>query len=202
LRALAVTDAKRSVLLPKPATVAESGFPSFEMSYWLGLMAPAGTPRAIVDRLSAESRAVLTTRRRENARANFSDLGLRMNAARSSSDSGVRQAALGRTGRCWSATAKSCFTRSNDRLGPGRDAQLAEYDRHVVSHRTLANAQARTDRRVIKALDNQFKHIMTQRHLCSKSRSVISHDNFSLVAELGLRTAEPPQTYRHDALLG
>ena len=32
------------------------------MSYWLGLMAPAGTPRAIIDRLAAESVAVLTTR--------------------------------------------------------------------------------------------------------------------------------------------
>jgi tripartite-type tricarboxylate transporter receptor subunit TctC len=61
LRALAVTDAKRSVFLPKVPTVAESGFPNFEMSYWLGLMAPAGTPRNIIDRLAAESVAVLTT---------------------------------------------------------------------------------------------------------------------------------------------
>jgi tripartite-type tricarboxylate transporter receptor subunit TctC len=62
LRALAVTDAKRSAFLPNLPTVAESGFPSFEMSYWLGLMAPAGTPRATIDRLAAESVAVLTTR--------------------------------------------------------------------------------------------------------------------------------------------
>jgi len=48
--------------MPNLPTVAESGFPSFEMSYWLGLMAPAGTPRAIIDRLAAESVAVLTTR--------------------------------------------------------------------------------------------------------------------------------------------
>jgi tripartite-type tricarboxylate transporter receptor subunit TctC len=61
LRALAVTDAKRSVFLPKLPTVAESGFPNFEMSYWLGLMAPAGTPRDIIDRLASESVAVLTT---------------------------------------------------------------------------------------------------------------------------------------------
>jgi tripartite-type tricarboxylate transporter receptor subunit TctC len=62
LRALAVTDAKRSAFLPKLPTVAEAGFPSAEMSYWLGLMAPAGTPRAIIDRLAAESVAVLTIR--------------------------------------------------------------------------------------------------------------------------------------------
>jgi tripartite-type tricarboxylate transporter receptor subunit TctC len=61
LRALAVTDAKRSTLLPRLPTVAESGWPSFEVSYWLGLMAPAGTPRDIIDRLAAESVAVLTT---------------------------------------------------------------------------------------------------------------------------------------------
>jgi len=61
LRALAVTDAKRSSFLPDLPTVAESGFPNFEMSYWLGLMAPAGTPRDIIDRLATESVAVLTT---------------------------------------------------------------------------------------------------------------------------------------------
>jgi tripartite-type tricarboxylate transporter receptor subunit TctC len=61
LRALAVTDAKRSAFLPKLPTVAESGFPNFEMSYWLGLMAPAGTPRDVIDRLATESVAVLTT---------------------------------------------------------------------------------------------------------------------------------------------
>jgi tripartite-type tricarboxylate transporter receptor subunit TctC len=61
LRALAVTDAKRSMLLPMLPTVAESGWPSFDVSYWLGLMAPAGTPRDIIDRLAAESVAVLTT---------------------------------------------------------------------------------------------------------------------------------------------
>ena len=62
LRALAVTDAKRSVLMPMLATVAESGFPNFEMRYWLGLMAPAGTPRGIIDRLASESGAFLTMR--------------------------------------------------------------------------------------------------------------------------------------------
>jgi tripartite-type tricarboxylate transporter receptor subunit TctC len=60
LRALAGTEAKRSVFLPKLPTVAESGFPDFEVSYWVGLMAPAGTSRDIIDRLAAESVAVLT----------------------------------------------------------------------------------------------------------------------------------------------
>jgi tripartite-type tricarboxylate transporter receptor subunit TctC len=59
LRALAITDPKRSPFLPNLMTVAEAGFPGFQMSYWLGLMAPTGTPQAIVDRLAAESTAVL-----------------------------------------------------------------------------------------------------------------------------------------------
>jgi tripartite-type tricarboxylate transporter receptor subunit TctC len=62
LRALAVTNAKRSAFLSNLPTVAESGFSGFEMSYWLGLMAPAGTPHAIIDLLAVESVAVLTTR--------------------------------------------------------------------------------------------------------------------------------------------
>ena len=59
LRPLAVTDAKRSVFLPDLPTVADAGFPGFGVSYWLGLLAPAGTPRDIVDRLAAESSAIL-----------------------------------------------------------------------------------------------------------------------------------------------
>ena len=61
LRALAVTSGKRSAVLPDLPTVAESGLPGYEMLNWLGLFAPAGTPRAIVDRLSAESLRIVGT---------------------------------------------------------------------------------------------------------------------------------------------
>jgi tripartite-type tricarboxylate transporter receptor subunit TctC len=54
LRALAVTSAQRSAVLPELPTIAEAGLPGYEMLNWLGLFAPAGTPRAIVERLSAE----------------------------------------------------------------------------------------------------------------------------------------------------
>src|SRR5262249_21193029 len=54
VRGLAVTTAQRSVLLPQLPTLAESGFPSFVMPGWGGLMAPAGTPKAIVDRINAD----------------------------------------------------------------------------------------------------------------------------------------------------
>lgn len=59
LRALAVTSAKRSPLLPDVPTVAESGLPGFEAELYYGLLAPAGTPRDIVDRLNAELRKAL-----------------------------------------------------------------------------------------------------------------------------------------------
>lgn len=51
LRALAVGTTKRSPSLPDVPTVAESGYPGFEVSLWLGFFAPKGTPGAVVDRL-------------------------------------------------------------------------------------------------------------------------------------------------------
>lgn len=51
---LAVTSAKRIAALPDIPTVAESGFPGFEVAAWFGVFAPAGTPTPIVERLSAE----------------------------------------------------------------------------------------------------------------------------------------------------
>ena len=54
LRALGVTTAKRSVVLPDLATIAESGVPGYENSTWHGWLAPAGTPPAILNRLNAE----------------------------------------------------------------------------------------------------------------------------------------------------
>lgn len=61
LRAIAITSAQRSTLLPDVPTVAESGFPGFDVQSWFGLSAPAGTPRAVVDRLNAELGKVLAS---------------------------------------------------------------------------------------------------------------------------------------------
>ncbi len=57
VRALAVTGAARSALLPDVPTAAEAGLKGYEATIWLGLMAPAGTPQAIVDQLNAAVRA-------------------------------------------------------------------------------------------------------------------------------------------------
>jgi tripartite-type tricarboxylate transporter receptor subunit TctC len=54
VRALGTTGLKRSSVLPDIPTVAEAGVPCYEASLWLGIMAPAGTPPAIVDTLNAE----------------------------------------------------------------------------------------------------------------------------------------------------
>jgi tripartite-type tricarboxylate transporter receptor subunit TctC len=54
LRALAVTSAGRAPALPDTPTVAEAGLPGFEASSWFGVLAPAGTPPEIVNKLNAE----------------------------------------------------------------------------------------------------------------------------------------------------
>jgi tripartite-type tricarboxylate transporter receptor subunit TctC len=55
VRAIAVSSAKRSVAAPEYPTIAEAGVAGYEHSSWVGLLAPAGTPRAIISRLNAES---------------------------------------------------------------------------------------------------------------------------------------------------
>jgi tripartite-type tricarboxylate transporter receptor subunit TctC len=61
LRGLAVTSAKRSSLVPDLPTIVEAGIPGFEASLHYGLVAPAGAPRPIIDRLNQALRAVLAT---------------------------------------------------------------------------------------------------------------------------------------------
>ena len=59
LRAIAVGSGQRVSLLPDVKTVAEQGFPGFDATSWGGLLAPAGTPKDVVDRMSAELKAAL-----------------------------------------------------------------------------------------------------------------------------------------------
>jgi tripartite-type tricarboxylate transporter receptor subunit TctC len=57
LRALAVSTAKRSSVLPNVPTIAEAGLPGFDYSLWVGMFAPAGTPSGVVDRVARDLHA-------------------------------------------------------------------------------------------------------------------------------------------------
>jgi tripartite-type tricarboxylate transporter receptor subunit TctC len=59
LRVLAAASAQRNRLLPEVPTFAELGYPKVAVSLWYGLLAPSGTPRPVIDRLSRETRKVL-----------------------------------------------------------------------------------------------------------------------------------------------
>jgi tripartite-type tricarboxylate transporter receptor subunit TctC len=61
IRALAVTSAKHSTLMPQLPTLAESGLPGFDATLSYGLVAPAGTPKPIIERLNKELNAALAT---------------------------------------------------------------------------------------------------------------------------------------------
>jgi tripartite-type tricarboxylate transporter receptor subunit TctC len=61
LRALAVTSPKRLANFPNVPTIAELGYPGFEAATWSGLVAPAGTPQPVIDRLNAEANKALGT---------------------------------------------------------------------------------------------------------------------------------------------
>lgn len=61
LKVLAVMSPTRSPALPDVPTIAESGFPGFEASVWYGFMAPAATPKPVIERLHAEVQKALVT---------------------------------------------------------------------------------------------------------------------------------------------
>jgi tripartite-type tricarboxylate transporter receptor subunit TctC len=73
LRALAVTSLRRSAAAPELPTIAESGYPGFEATNWYGLLAPAGTPAAIVRRLHLETVKALAL---PDLRGKLADLGM------------------------------------------------------------------------------------------------------------------------------
>jgi tripartite-type tricarboxylate transporter receptor subunit TctC len=60
LKALAVTSAQRSPAAPDVPTVAESGLPGYEVVAWNGLLVPAGTPKAVIDKLGEELKRAMS----------------------------------------------------------------------------------------------------------------------------------------------
>jgi tripartite-type tricarboxylate transporter receptor subunit TctC len=73
LRALAVSSPKRSPAAPDLPTMAESGFPGFDVTSWFALMAPAGTPQPVIDKLHAEVVRILAM---PDVRQKLSALGM------------------------------------------------------------------------------------------------------------------------------
>ena len=72
LHALGMTDARRSPAIPGVPTMAEAGVPGFELTGWLGLFAPAGTPRPVLERLYAAMRDTVAS---PDVRERFPALG-------------------------------------------------------------------------------------------------------------------------------
>jgi tripartite-type tricarboxylate transporter receptor subunit TctC len=60
VKALGTSGTTRSVALPDVPTLAEAGVPGYEATIWIGMVAPVGTPQAIVDRLNREINAIIT----------------------------------------------------------------------------------------------------------------------------------------------
>lgn len=75
LRVLATAGSRRSAMQPDVPTIAEAGVPGYEMDSWLGIVAPAGTPTGVVDRLNAEfNRALKVPQVREKLAAQGLDV--------------------------------------------------------------------------------------------------------------------------------
>lgn len=78
IKPLAVAGAKRSTLFPDVPTTAEQGYPQLRAAVWYALVAPAGTPEAVIERIAADVKAILGEP--EFARKNATARGLEVNA--------------------------------------------------------------------------------------------------------------------------
>ncbi|WP_454691658.1 Bug family tripartite tricarboxylate transporter substrate binding protein [Achromobacter aloeverae] len=73
VRALAVTTKQRSSALPNIPTMAEAGLPGYDMSAWIGLLAPAGTPAKVITRIGDDARELLSE---PEVKQRLSELGM------------------------------------------------------------------------------------------------------------------------------
>jgi tripartite-type tricarboxylate transporter receptor subunit TctC len=78
VRALGVTDATRTALMPDVPTIAESGYPEYTATTWYGLIAPKGTPKDVIERLNAEVNRILQD---DGLRKKFADLGMELKSS-------------------------------------------------------------------------------------------------------------------------
>jgi tripartite-type tricarboxylate transporter receptor subunit TctC len=73
LRALAITSATRSAMVPDVPTVSEAGVPGYEVGVWFGIVAPAGTPLAVLAKLNTELNRMLAM---PDVKQKFADQGV------------------------------------------------------------------------------------------------------------------------------
>jgi tripartite-type tricarboxylate transporter receptor subunit TctC len=73
LRALAITSATRSDMVPEVPTVSEAGVPGYEVGVWFGIVAPAGTPPAVLAKLNTELNRMLAM---PDVKQKFADQGV------------------------------------------------------------------------------------------------------------------------------
>ena len=100
VRALAMTGAKRSALLPELPTVREAGVPGYEVTAWFGFFGPAGVPKPIVDRLNAELNAIMKL---PDIRAKFAELGVETESGSAEEFAGFVRSEAGK----WAAVIKA-----------------------------------------------------------------------------------------------
>lgn len=104
VRALAVTGAKRSSVMPELPTIAESGFPTIVAENWYGFYAPAGTPKPVIDKLNTEIVKIL---KQPDVKTRFQGLGTEVMG----STPEELGAYVGREMAKWSKTAKEAGAR-------------------------------------------------------------------------------------------
>ncbi len=100
LKALAQTGSQRAPAAPELPTIAESGLPGFEVSGWFGFLAPAGTPRSVVDKLSSEISAILEL---PDVKERYAALGLQPGPAKPEEFSAFKKAEIAK----WAAAIKA-----------------------------------------------------------------------------------------------
>jgi tripartite-type tricarboxylate transporter receptor subunit TctC len=106
LRPLAAASVKRNPLLPELPTFAELGYRELEVGFWYGLLAPARTPRAIVDKLNLEMNRVLLI---PDVRARFADQGAEIAGGTPQQFADFMRAEMGR----WGAVVKQAGIRTD-----------------------------------------------------------------------------------------
>jgi len=107
LRALAVTSPKRTSAMPELPTLAETGLPGFDATAWYGLMAPAGMPGPIIDKLHRETARVLAL---PDVRRRLDDLGMEVVANTPAEFSAVIAAEIPR----WAKLIKDAGIKAGD----------------------------------------------------------------------------------------